>query len=109
MRSWTDEELQKISEISSRFMDSANAGRRGYCKEWKAHGIVMSMTDIAAVTNTIDSTRIVDYVNSCLRMEGFNKNDCNFLGAWLFVELLTFFRSDYLKVMYERIATNAAR
>jgi hypothetical protein len=69
----------------------------------------MSMADISAVTNTINSTRIVDYVNSCLRMEGFNENDCNFLGAWLFVELLTFFRSDSLKVMYARIATNAAR
>lgn len=95
----TAEDLVKIADISLRFRKVANSANNGYCKEWKSYGIVMSMSDIILVTLRVDAQRIKKYVHSCLEMEGFTSQDCDDLGAWLYVELRTLFNQDKLNVM----------
>lgn len=61
------------------FLAFANSFNRGYCKHWKAVGILVMVADQPALRG-VD---LLDYVSSCLKMEGFGDMECRLIAEWI--------------------------
>lgn len=57
----------------------ANALNTGFLKPWKANGIATTLT----MMPQIKGKRLTDYIESCLRMEGFSSGDCAKVSEWI--------------------------
>lgn len=90
-RIYDPEQIQKIADA---FQSRANSFTRGYCKPWKANGIVFQMADLIDVGAKVELFRIQEHMTSCLRMEGFTIYHCELIGVWLFIELQAYFDSE---------------
>lgn len=56
------------------FYDFANSLDSGHLKEWKAGGMLMEMEMFPEITE--DFGYCLNYVQGCLRMEGFSDRAC---------------------------------
>ena len=62
------------------FMEFANGLSGGYCKQWKATGILVV---VAQSPNELTGERLEKYIDNCLNMEGFNDNSCKLIAEWI--------------------------
>ena len=74
-----------VHAVADDMITYANSFKRGYVKHWKAHGICVTIAELANIgTNDIrDGDRIDNYVANCLEMEGFTKETCNLIATWI--------------------------
>ncbi len=63
------------------FFDYANEFRAGYCKMWKARGIMIELADIPGIVE--DQDRLYKYLANCLEMEGFREDDVLRIRDWV--------------------------
>lgn len=61
-------------------LEYANSFNRGYCKHWKAVGILVL---VAEMPNELCGTQLREYVESCLIMEGFDPAGCASIADWI--------------------------
>jgi hypothetical protein len=53
----------------------------GHLKSWKANGIIFTLDNDPAISQ--DDMRLTRYVDACLKMEGFNRRDCDRIVTYL--------------------------
>lgn len=107
----TEQEVDYIQGLVSRFYDMTNANGRGFCKFWKAGGIVWQAYDIAKLLGRVDGLRVAELVSSSLKMEGFSDNDVTAFALWLGLELNTAFDQlvGHAAARQERIVAGSSR
>lgn len=71
--------IRRAHDLVEPFMAYANSFKFGYCKHWKAVGILVTVAEIP----NCRSERLVKYVRNCLEMEGFRVEDCEKIAAWI--------------------------
>lgn len=69
----------RAHELVEPFLAYANEFKTGYCKSWKAIGILVTVAEIP----NCRGDRLVKYVRCCLEMEGFRTEDCEKISAWI--------------------------
>lgn len=62
------------------FLAFANSFKRGYCKHWKAVGILVM---VASETDEFRGVTLLKYIKSCLEMEGFDDMGCRLIAEWI--------------------------
>jgi hypothetical protein len=62
------------------FLDFANSFKQGYCKHWKAVGILVM---VAEMPDEMRGLRLLSYVENCLKMEGFDDMGCALVAEWI--------------------------
>lgn len=62
------------------FLKFVNSFNRGFCKHWKAVGILVM---VAEMPEEMRGERLLEYVKSCLEMEGFSDMGCRLAAEWI--------------------------
>ncbi len=63
-------------------VEYANSLESGFLKAWKAHSMILTITEPKAGILG-DDERLIRYVENCLMMEGFTKDDCLRVAIWI--------------------------
>lgn len=81
-RDWlmADQTQELIERLSEPFQEFANGFGHGYCKAWKATGIIAT---VASMKNP-DLDEVTEYVRRCLEIEGFRSSECDAIAGWLY-------------------------
>lgn len=74
-----------MSDLAVRFGEFANSLGRGYIKPWKAYGMIDTLTQSPDILT--EGYRLLNYVEGCLLMEGFDYSGCETLAIWLLCEM----------------------
>lgn len=64
------------------FENYANSFGFGHLKSWKANSILWQLKDWPEIFD--DEVRFLDYLKSCLGMEGFRDADIELIMGWLY-------------------------
>ena len=78
--------ISRAHDLVDQLMEFANSHRSGYCKQWKAAGILVQ---VAQTPSDYQGEGLVEFVKNCLVMEGFYEEDCENIAAWIERNLLT--------------------
>ncbi len=73
--------MNQICTTTLNFQEYANSLERGYLKTWKAFGIILTLTDIPAITS--DNFRLLNYLTNSLEMEGFGGVEIELIQRWI--------------------------
>ena len=78
--------MEDISTLTNQLQDYANSLDCGYLKTWKAAGMVRTLHAIPGIGQ--DNIRLLNYLTSCLEMEGFGGYEIEHIQRWVIENIL---------------------